>query len=263
MKHVLGKNSRSTLSNVQSGDSQPNAVDLRLGKIFKVSSSLFRLSEEEKVHRGSFEIQPDVEGWWNLPEGHYEVVMENVINVGPNEAGWVITRSTLNRNGIFLTSGLYDTGYNGVMAGMMHITCGAFRVRKGTRIGQYLSFEAESLSEYKGSYGLNSGHDAKYVGSGNGGGGTNIPEEGEQKIDFRKIDISIEELAAMPKQSLNWYQRKRVNQFLKDQKKKLQDQAKAREEATRAELAAREKDQKNAARRDAVQVTTTHIVSKG
>lgn len=164
MKHIMGPNSKSQLTNVQQDDVQPNAVDLRLGKIFKVSSSTFKIDEKEKVHRGSYEIKPDATGYFNLAEGHYEVVMENMITVGENEAGWVITRSTLNRNGVFLTSGLYDTGYDGVMAGMMHVTCGPMRIQKGTRIGQYLSFNAESLHKYDGDYGKNKSHDKKYQG---------------------------------------------------------------------------------------------------
>lgn len=162
MKHIMGSESRSSLTNVQEGDVQPNAVDLRLGKVFKLSQSTFKIDEREKVHRGSYEIKPDPMGYFNLPEGHYEVVMQNMIVVGEDEAGWVITRSTLNRNGVFLTSGLYDTGYDGVMAGVMHITCGPMRIQVGTRIGQYLSFDAESLHKYEGSYGRNKEHDLKY-----------------------------------------------------------------------------------------------------
>jgi len=162
MKHIMGPNSRSSLTNVKEGDVQPNAVDLRLGKVFKMSQSTFKIDEKEKVHRGSYEMKPDPLGYFNLPEGHYEVVMENMIVVGENEAGWVITRSTLNRNGVFLTSGLYDTGYDGVMAGVMHVTCGPMRIQKGTRIGQYISFNAEALHNYDGSYGKNKQHDLKY-----------------------------------------------------------------------------------------------------
>lgn len=162
MKHIMGSNSKSTLTNVQEGDVQPNAVDLRLGKIFKIKDELFQVSNEEKRHRGTEELKPDVEGYYNLPPGHYEVVMENIINVGENEAGWVITRSTLNRNGLFLTSGLYDTGYHGVMAGVLHVTVGQARIKQGTRIGQYLSFAAESLHKYDGDYGIGKSHDNKY-----------------------------------------------------------------------------------------------------
>ena len=162
MKHIQSPNSRSTLTNVEQKDIQPNAVDLRADKFFRVADTDFVISEDHKQHRGSIEIEPDIDGWFYLEEGHYEVIMKNIVNVGNNEAGWVITRSTLNRNGLFLTSGLYDTGYAGVMAGMIHVTVGAARIKKGTRIGQYLNFEAESIKVYDGSYGLNKEHDKKY-----------------------------------------------------------------------------------------------------
>ena len=162
MKHILGPSSKSKLTNVQDGDSQPNAVDLRLGKVFYIREELFLVDENTKKHRGTLEIQPDEEGYFNLKVGSYEVVMENIIHVGEGEAGWVITRSTLNRNGVFLTSGLYDSGYHGVMAGVMHVTIGPMKIKRGTRIGQYLSFDAESLSSYEGSYGIGKEHDKKY-----------------------------------------------------------------------------------------------------
>ena len=66
------------------------------------------------------------------------------------------------RNGLFLTSGLYDSGYNGVMAGVLHVGVGAARIKKGTRIGQYLNFKAEALSSYDGDYGIGKEHDKKY-----------------------------------------------------------------------------------------------------
>lgn len=162
MKHIMGPQSSSTLSNVQEGDVQPNAVDLRVGNIFLIRPSTFTITEDEKTHRGSAALKPGPDGMYVLTEGHYEVVMENVIEVGEGEAGWVITRSTLNRNGVFLTSGLYDTGYHGVMAAVMHVTCGPMRIKKGTRIGQYLSFNAEALHKYEGSYGIGKDHDTKY-----------------------------------------------------------------------------------------------------
>ena len=162
MKHILGPNSRSLLSNVQEGDSQPNAVDLRLGKVYKINNEMFEVSNDHKKHRGSEEMFPDGDGYYNLQPGSYEVVMENIIHVGDGEAGWVITRSTLNRNGCYITSGLYDSGYHGVMAGVLHVTTGPARIKQGTRIGQYLSFDAVMLRAYDGDYGINKEHDKKY-----------------------------------------------------------------------------------------------------
>lgn len=163
MIHILGEKSNSALTAVRDGDSQPNAIDLRLGKVFAMNIERFVLSEGFKKHRGTTEVQPDHEGWYHLQEGTYEVVMENIVTVGADEAGWVITRSTLNRNGVFITSGLYDSGYNGVMAGAMHVRGGPVRIQKGTRVAQFLLFKAEALTLYNGSYGLNSEHDKKYI----------------------------------------------------------------------------------------------------
>lgn len=151
MIHIIGK-ANTTLTNISHEDIQPNAVDLRLGKLFKIKNNEFLIDEEQKIHRGSEELTPGEDGYYDLEVGSYEVVMENIINVAENEAGWVITRSTLNRNGVFLTSGLYDSGYNGVMAGVMHVTCGRMKVKPGTRLGQYICFASESLHKYNGDY---------------------------------------------------------------------------------------------------------------
>lgn len=163
MINIASKLNRSSLTAIQDGDVQPNAVDLRVGKIYKIKAGEFLIDEDQKVHRGSEEMHVGSDGYYRLLKGDYEVVMENKVTVASGEAGWVITRSTLNRNGVFLTSGLYDAGYSGVMAGVMHVGCGPMRIKPGTRIGQYLSYEAETLGTYDGDYGDGKGHDKKYA----------------------------------------------------------------------------------------------------
>ena len=48
------------------------------------------------------------------------------------------------------------------MAGVMHVTIGPMRIKPGTRIGQYLTFEAQALHKYDGDYGDGKQHDKKY-----------------------------------------------------------------------------------------------------
>ena len=48
------------------------------------------------------------------------------------------------------------------MAGVLHVTTGTARIKKGTRVGQYLSFDAEALTMYNGDYGIGKAHDTKY-----------------------------------------------------------------------------------------------------
>ena len=163
MKHIHSAWTKTNLTNVQPEDIQPNAIDLRLDKVFNIKQDDFIISNEEKKHRGTEELQPDQEGYFVLQPGSYEIVMENIIQVGDNEAGWVITRSTLNRNGCYITSGLYDSGYHGVMAGVLHVTTGTAKIKKGTRIGQYLCFDAQMVKQYDGDYGLGKEHDKKYT----------------------------------------------------------------------------------------------------
>lgn len=167
MIHIAAQDTQSTLTNVELTDIQPNAVDLRVEKIFRMDlDKTFVIGEENgketKQHRGSTELNPDNEGYWYLNPGSYEIIMENIIQVGPDEAGWVITRSTLNRNGLFITSGLYDSGYHGVMAGALHVTAPA-KIKKGTRVGQFLLFTSQSLKKYDGDYGIGKAHDQKYT----------------------------------------------------------------------------------------------------
>lgn len=162
MKHIGSPSTTTTLTNVQPEDLQPNAIDLRLDKVFRINTTEFLIDNEKKVHRGTYELDPNGDGYFTLFPGSYEIVMENIIHVGQGEAGWVITRSTLNRNGCYITSGLYDSGYHGVMAGVLHVTCGIAKIKKGTRIAQYLCFDAEMLKAYDGDYGLGKAHDKKY-----------------------------------------------------------------------------------------------------
>lgn len=161
MIHINGT-SDSQLSLVDSDQIQPNATDVRLDKVFKVNDGMMILEDNYKQHRSTIEVKPDIQGYWILQPGTYEVVMEGTVTIAEGEAGWIITRSTLNRNGIFITSGLYDSGYSGVMAGAMHVGVGPLKIKQGTRVGQFLLFNSETLHKYNGSYGTTSEHDKKY-----------------------------------------------------------------------------------------------------
>jgi len=162
MIHINSNSSKSNLSQWDVDQVQPNAVDVRLDKVYALKESLMLLDDLNKVHRATVQLQPDADGYWLLSPGHYEVVMEGIVTMAEGEAGWIITRSTLNRNGVFLTSGLYDSGYRGGMMAVMHVGVGPLKIKRGTRVGQFLLFKSESLHKYQGSYGIGSEHDKKY-----------------------------------------------------------------------------------------------------
>lgn len=163
MKHPLGPATRTRFTSVEQSDVQPNSIDLKLEKVLIPQQSVFILSEDKKVHRTSREMRTVVfqneQDWWCLHPGFYEIIFKNEIKLPKGEAGIVIPRSTLVRNGVFLITGLYDSGYEGLMVSGLHVTTGAFYVKKGTRLAQFMLFESETLRKYNGAYGMRSVHD--------------------------------------------------------------------------------------------------------
>lgn len=153
MKHICSETSSSKISNVDNDMIQPNAVDLRVLDVYSIGDGTFRITRNnEKIHRGSQKIEP-CDGFWALPPGSYEVIMDHDITIGRGEAGYIITRSTFVRNGCFLTSGLYDSGFSGRVGCLLVVTSGNLVMERGTRIGQFILQDAESVNIYSGSYG--------------------------------------------------------------------------------------------------------------
>ena len=132
---------------------QPNAVDLRIDKVFRILPTDFFISEDKKQHRKTEQVYPDVTLEYYLEPGQsYQFDCKEQINIPAGYAGWLIARSTLNRNGIFITSGLYDSGFNNTIGGVMHVRGGPARIQKGTRVAQFIYAEAETVNMYDGDY---------------------------------------------------------------------------------------------------------------
>lgn len=165
MKHVMNESTETVVTNVQDEDVQPNAIDLRIGKILRhvkfveeecdgVKSQrlpTFSLVDNVKNHIPTEEVKPD-NGVYHLTTGYYMVEFENRIQVGEHESGLVVPRSTLMRNGVILFSCLYDSGYCGKMIAGMQVFTPHAVLGEHERVGQYLCFDAESLHQYHGSY---------------------------------------------------------------------------------------------------------------
>ena len=163
IKHVCSHTSTSTVTNIDDVMIGPNAIDLRLSNVFAISGDVFTIDEESKTHRTITPVEVGSDGYYELLPGTYEVAMDSEVIVGPDEAGLVIARSSLNRNGCYLTSGLYDSGFSGPLAAVLHVNCGPMRIKPGTRIGQYLNWKAEALSKYDGSYGYDADGNPKQM----------------------------------------------------------------------------------------------------
>ena len=100
---------------------QPNALDFTVDRLFSIDNTKqFSINEEEKTMRGGEELSP-FHDYWHLDENtSYDAMSEVYVELPDGVAALLIVRSTFNRNGIFITSGLYDSGYQGNIGFCIH-----------------------------------------------------------------------------------------------------------------------------------------------
>ena len=99
------------------------------------------------------EIGPERQQGWTLLHGFYDVLSSMHVTVPAGVACMIFPRSTLVRNGLFVSTGLYDQGFSGTIGGTLHIRNSLTRIAKGTRIGQIVFVTAQdSKLLYAGGY---------------------------------------------------------------------------------------------------------------
>jgi deoxycytidine triphosphate deaminase len=139
---------------------QPNAIDFDCATIFNLdSASPAFLSETSKKMRASNKLSPSwhdmyVQNVWTLENNKcYDFSSNFHVTLPQGVAAELIIRSTLNRNGVFLTSGIFDSGYSGQIAGMLRVHGGDFILAPNTRIGQIKFIRSEDSGiMYAGGY---------------------------------------------------------------------------------------------------------------
>ena len=143
---------------------QPNAIDFTLERLFTIRHEPFIISEYGKVMRNNTELVPTIDRrqkvttgeelyFWSINEGAFDGMSDVYVNLPEGVAAMLIIRSTFNRNGLFLTSGLYDSGFKGHLGFILHNRVpGTAKIAKGTRIGQVIFVASESAGMYAGGW---------------------------------------------------------------------------------------------------------------
>lgn len=153
---------------------QPNAIDFTLDRVFSIHDNEFIIctdpanpNKEMKQMRGGHEMGPYPDRrtgiqFFNLDTGSYDILSDLFVDVPDGVAAMLVTRSTFVRNGLFLVSGLYDTGFKGHVGCVLHNLKGTAKVQKGTRVGQVIFVEASSAGQYAGQYNHAAGTNAPH-----------------------------------------------------------------------------------------------------
>jgi deoxycytidine triphosphate deaminase len=151
------------ITNIDSKCNQPNAVDIRVSELRTIEAldhtdsvydeQCFTISDSSTEHKQkSMPLMPDADGYWHLLRGIYEVTSPHFVTVPEGYAGYLITRSSFNRNGIFILSGLYDAGFTGYVQGTLYNLAGRIKMQYLTRVCQFVLLKAETAHLYKGQY---------------------------------------------------------------------------------------------------------------
>jgi len=138
---------------------QPNALDFTLDRVFEINGNNdFVITEDGKKMRGGNELEPielprnSGQDYFPLGVGAYDGLSDVYVKLPEGIAAMVIIRSSFNRNGVFITSGLYDSGYQGHIGFCIHNYLGLTRIGVGTRIGQLMLIESDSEGKYVGKW---------------------------------------------------------------------------------------------------------------
>ena len=137
----------------------PNAIDFTLDQLFTIDSQdEFVISEDIKKMRSTNPLPSslssvDGKDWWEI-KGNTSVdgMSHMTMDLPEGVAAMLVIRSTFNRNGMYLTSGLYDSGYQGPIGFVLHNNVGTSLVAAGTRVGQIMFVESNSEGKYAGGY---------------------------------------------------------------------------------------------------------------
>lgn len=132
---------------------QPNALDITLDALFEIDTTgTARITEAERNLRMVNKVEP-VEGVWTLkPNTMYDCMSDFFVNVPQNVAAQLAIRSSLNRVGIHLNAGLYDSAFTGNVGFTLYNRSGSLEIGKGTRVAQLIFVSSPDSGSYEGIY---------------------------------------------------------------------------------------------------------------
>ncbi|RWZ87249.1 MAG: hypothetical protein EO766_12040 [Hydrotalea sp. AMD] len=144
---------------------QPNAIDITLDHAYTLGlQTRFCLSETSKQMRSTerqnmhsyFSISD--EPFFTLHTGSTDIMSDFFVTVPAGVAAFLIVRSTLNRNGLWVTSGLYDQGFSNNIGFVIHNDGPNAFIAPHTRVAQLVFVKSEDSGLlYNGTYNQNQG----------------------------------------------------------------------------------------------------------
>jgi len=132
---------------------QPNAIDFDVDTIQQLHTNLqVVITDDSKVMCHQVPVEAK-DGMFHLAANQeYDISSKVYVEVPEGKAAILVLRSTFVRNGLWLASGLYDSGFKGNIGAVLHTGNNSVILARGTRIGQIIFIESDSAGMYAGGY---------------------------------------------------------------------------------------------------------------
>jgi len=135
---------------------QQTGVDLTLGKVFSFSSAgRIDFDNKERKLSETKEIPFENEGWVELKKGCYKIQYNEIVKIPSDCAGFGLTRSSLLRCGAFVSTALWDPGYEGRSESLLIVeNPKGISLKKNAKVLQLIFIMLEKKSEklYEGKF---------------------------------------------------------------------------------------------------------------
>ena len=140
---------------------QPNGIDVRIRTAYRIPSSETLYLPGKKPHQ--IRVIPDTEHILHLfARTAYNLECFEHVEIPHNTVAYIYGRSTLNRNGIYARSSLYDSGFKNFVGLTLYPFCN-MSVRIGERIAQIVFTKAEQSGVYNGQYQKDGGYGMREI----------------------------------------------------------------------------------------------------
>ena len=135
---------------------QPNGIDLRIDRVQRLTSpGLLGAAPNLREPAAREDVQPDVDGWWDLHAGSYVIGYAEKVNLPADLMAFARPRSSLLRSGVAIHTAVWDAGYSGRGEGLLSVmNPKGYRVQRGAAVLQlvFLRLGVPTSEGYRGTY---------------------------------------------------------------------------------------------------------------
>lgn len=128
---------------------QPSGFDLSLGEVQSFTGAgRVDFTNEERMIAKVKPLEPDQDGWYNLRQGCYTIIYNEVVSMPLDITAIARTRSTLLRNGTTIETAVWDPGYRGRSSSLLVVhNPHGIRLKRDARIAQLFFFRIGEVEE--------------------------------------------------------------------------------------------------------------------